>query len=327
MTRISVIICVYNGGELFKKNIESVSRLKIPDDSWVEFLFVDNNATDGSGELIRNYARRYPDTFYCLFEPKPGKTHALNLGIEKAKGEIIAFTDSDVVLPEDWLVRVREGFEEHDCAGLGGRVLPIWTENPPAWFTDEKDREKRYAILALCGREESEYYPLKEGPLYPTGCNSAVKKKVFLKYGNYRTDLGVWPGLRLGGEDLEFFRRISEAGEKLYYHPRMTAYHQISKNRLEKKYFRKISFSYLFGSLYMHPPCPNRKGEAFRKLISLPENLLKFIVSGFNEKLTVRGNLHYRTMLKITFCELGYRLFGQKKTVRLARALGFIAKI
>ena len=326
MTDISVIVCVYNGGELFKKNIESVSRLKIPDNSRVEFLFVDNDATDGSGELIKEYVRKYPDTFRYLPEPKPGKSHALNLGIKKAKGEIIAFTDSDVILPEDWLLRIREGFEKHDCVVLGGRVLPLWEVNPPAWFMGETDKERRYGILALCIREEPEYYPLKEGPLYPTGCNSAVKKEAFLKYGGYRTDLGIWPGLRLGGEDLEFFRRLFNAGEKLYYHPQMMVYHQIPKNRLTKKYLRQIGFSYLFSSLYIHSPYPTRKKEVLKSLVSFPETLFKFILSGFNEKFTARDNPHYRIRLQIIFCELSYWLFGRKNTIRLARMSGFIAQ-
>lgn len=326
MIDISLIVCFYNGGELFKKNIESVSRLKIPDKTRVEFLFIDNNSNDGSGEIVREYVRKRPDTFSYLFEPKSGKTRALNLGVKKAKGDIIAFTDSDVILPENWLLRIREGFAEHDCVALGGRVLPIWEVKPDAWFTKEADREKRYGVLALCAREEAEYYPLKKGPRYPVGCNCAVKKEMFLKYGGYRTDLGVWPGLRLGGEDLEFFRRLSDAGEKIYYYPLMTAYHQIPKERLKKKRFRQTDFSYLLTSLYVHSPSPISKKEALGSLVSFPETLFKFILSGFNEKITARDNLHYLISLKIIFYKLSCRLFGRKKTIRLVRTLGFIAK-
>jgi glucosyl-dolichyl phosphate glucuronosyltransferase len=322
---ISVVICVYNGGELFKKNIESVSRLKAPESTRVEIILVDNNSTDGSAEITKDYVRRYPDTFRYFNETNQGLSHAKNLALRKAGGEIIAFTDADTLLPEDWLLRIKEGFEKHDCVALGGRVLPVWEIKPPRWFLKETNNGNRCGVLSLWNSGETEYYPLKKGPSFPTGCNSAVKKEAFLKYGGYRTELGIWPGLRLGGEETEFFYRISIAGEKLLYYPQMTVYHQIPKKRITKRYLGQNSFVFLLSSLYKYSFYPNRiKSELPKNLTSFPEILLKFFLSGFSRKLTTHSNFHYRIRMQNIICELSYRLFGLDNTIKLAKISRFL---
>ena len=323
MTTISVIVCIYDGGELFKKNIESVGRLKIPDNTRAEFLFVDNNSTDGSGEVIKEYTRKYPDTFRYLFEPKPGKSYALNLAIKEAGGEILAFTDHDTILPEDWLLRIKEGFEKYECVALGGRILPVWEVKLPAWFRSETDNGKRCGMFALWNGTEAEYYPLKKGPDLPTGGNSAVKRKIFLKYSEFRTELGPRPGLHLGGEDTEFFYRIHLAGEKIFYHPPMTVYHQILKKCLTKRYLLQNGFFCHLGSLYIASLYRGTKKNKTRKeLLALPEILGKFILSGFNAKLTTHSNFRYRIKLRNIFCELSYQLLGFDRTIKLLKLSG-----
>ncbi|MFA5393865.1 MAG: glycosyltransferase [Candidatus Ratteibacteria bacterium] len=322
---ISVIVCVYAGGEFFKKNIESVSRLKIPDNTRVEFLFIDNNSTDGNGEIIKEYARTYPDTFRYLLEPKPGKSYALNLGIKEARGEILAFTDADIILPEDWLLLVKEGFEKHNCAALGGRVLPVWEKKPSAWFTRETNNGKRCGMFGLFDGEKAGYYPPGKGPDFPSGGNSAVKREIFLKYGGFRTELGPKPGLHIGGEDDEFFCRVHLAGEKIFYHPPMTVYHQISQNRLTKRYLLQNGFFCHLDSLYIASLYPGtEKNKTRKELLALPETLGKFILSGFNAKLTTHSNFRYRVKLRNVFCGLSYRLLGFNRTIKLFKFVKYI---
>jgi len=156
---LSVIICVYNGGEQFKKNIESVSRLKFPENAGVEFLFVDNNSSDGSMEVIKDYVRKYPDTFRYLLETRQGSSYALNTGVRNALGEIIAFTNADGILPENWLLKITEGFRNFDCVALGGRVLPAWGSTPPRWLRDELKTHEIFGPV--------HYYVLKKRVITP----------------------------------------------------------------------------------------------------------------------------------------------------------------
>lgn len=316
---ISVIICFYNGGELFKKNIESVSRLKIPDNTRVEFLFVDNNSTDESGEIIKEYARRYPDTFRYLFEPKPGKSYALNLSIREARGDILAFTDSDVILPEDWLLRIKEGFEKHDCAALDGRILPLWGIKPPEWLLAITKNGATNMIYSINDSEKERYHSFDK-PVLPGG-NSAIKKECFSRYGNFRTDLGPRPGIHLGGEDTDFSCRLLRGGEKLVYYPPITVYHQIPKERITKKYFLQTRFLFSLSDY-----CAGRKktGPLMKNVRLVSTTLAKFTLASLAPTLANHEAFHYRLEILISLGKLSYRLFGLDKTIRIFKIIRYL---
>ncbi|MFH2069038.1 MAG: glycosyltransferase [Candidatus Omnitrophota bacterium] len=312
---ISIIICVYNGGEFFKKNIESAGRLKIPDKTGVEFLFVDNNSTDGSGEIIKEYARKSPGKFRYLFEPTPGKSYALNLAIREAGGEILAFTDADTILPEDWLLRIKDGFEKHDCVALGGKILPAWETRPPAWLV--KDIKSGKGSFGLNLNEEAGHY--SDG--VPSGANNAVKKEVFLKYGCFRTDLGPRAELYIAGEDTEFFRRIILGKEKIFYYPPMTVYHQIPSSRFDKRPHVQNNFLSVLRGLRSG----TKTADTFKTLLAFPEIIFKLVLSGLGpSRIVSLSAARYRGRLYKLSSILSYKLFGEKKTIRLARILRII---
>jgi glucosyl-dolichyl phosphate glucuronosyltransferase len=312
---VSVIVCVYNGGELFKNNIASVSRLKVPEDTKAEFLFVDNNSTDGSEEIIKEYVLKYPNTFHCLWEPTPGKPYTLNLGIKEAGGEIIAFTDQDTILPEDWLLRIKEGFEKHDCVALGGRILPIWEAKPPAQLI--KNLNAGMGGFGLSLNEKMGY--CAKGDL--VGGNIAFKKECFRKYGGFRTDIGPRPKIHMGGEDTEFSQRLIRAGEKVFYYPPMTAYHQIPKDRMVEKRFFQSNFLSISVLLRAKIRPPNIR----KKLMQLPEILFKLILSGFSpRKFNHPSPKRYAAKVFSLFVMLSYKCAGEEYTIRLAKIFGLI---
>jgi hypothetical protein len=64
----------------------------------------------------------------------------------------------------------------------------------------------------------------------------AFRKEMFLKYGDFRTDLGPQPGSQIRDEDTEFGRRLLAAGERLHYEPSAVVYHPLQKERVTKRY-------------------------------------------------------------------------------------------
>jgi len=69
-----------------------------------------------------------------LFEPKPGKSHALNAGIREARGDVLAFMDDDVVVEPAWLQKLTAPFESGDWTGVGGRIVPDQDFHSPRWI-------------------------------------------------------------------------------------------------------------------------------------------------------------------------------------------------
>ena len=64
---------------------------------------VDNRSNDNTREVVESFARVAAFPVRYLFEGTLGKSMALNTGVSNAKGEIVAFTDDDIVLHPEWL--------------------------------------------------------------------------------------------------------------------------------------------------------------------------------------------------------------------------------
>lgn len=93
MPKISVIIPVFNAEKYLKKCLDSVldSLRDIPG----EILVIDNNSTDHSLSVLKEYAQKYPKNVSVLECSTPGAAAVRNFGASKAKGEYLWFTDAD----------------------------------------------------------------------------------------------------------------------------------------------------------------------------------------------------------------------------------------
>ncbi|MBN9555641.1 MAG: glycosyltransferase family 2 protein, partial [Alphaproteobacteria bacterium] len=112
---LSVIFASHNGGEDLKGMLDSMTRLTPPPDGW-QLIAVDNASSDRTGAVLRSYADRLPIT--VLEEPAKGKNRALNRALEVARGDFHIFTDDDVLVPEDWLVKWHAAAKAHPSYDL-----------------------------------------------------------------------------------------------------------------------------------------------------------------------------------------------------------------
>jgi glucosyl-dolichyl phosphate glucuronosyltransferase len=228
---ITVILCTFNRSQSLSKALASVAAQLLPDTVKWEVLVVDNNSRDNTRQVVDEFCRRYPDRFRYLFEPQPGKSHALNAGIQKACGNVLAFMDDDVIVEATWLENLTAALRHSEWAGAGGRIRPELNCPPPKWLP----RFGQYALAPLVAFDlGSEAGPLLEPPF---GTNMAFRKAMFEKYGGFRTDLGPRPGSEIRNEDTEFGSRLLAAGERLRYEPSAVAYHAVPQSRLRKGYF------------------------------------------------------------------------------------------
>lgn len=230
-TKVSVILCTFNRCESLAKALASVAQCNVPESIQWEVLVVDNNSDDRTKEVVEEFSRRYPSRFRYLFERKQGKSYALNTGIRESKGDILAFTDDDVIVEPAWLMNLTSALGDSEWAGVGGRVLPERNFSPPPWLP----REGRHSFGPLAmfdmGLKDIE---LTEPPF---GNNMAFRKRAFEAHGGFRKDLGPPPASEFRGEDTEFGQRLLDAGERLRYEPSAIVYHAVPKKRLQKKYF------------------------------------------------------------------------------------------
>lgn len=92
---ISVIIPVYNAGQSIRRCLESVIEQNVQK----EIICIDDGSQDNSLDILHEYKRDYPNIFVIISQKNQGAGAARNAGIEVAKGEYLAFMDSDDCYP------------------------------------------------------------------------------------------------------------------------------------------------------------------------------------------------------------------------------------
>ncbi len=96
---VTVLLTVYNGEQWIRSKLESVLQLDYPREL-LEILVISDGSTDGTDEIVREFAARGVN---LLRLPRGGKAQALNAGIAQARGEVLFFTDVRQPLEPDCL--------------------------------------------------------------------------------------------------------------------------------------------------------------------------------------------------------------------------------
>lgn len=231
---ISVVVCTYSRAESLGRMLDSLRQMRVPPELEWELIVVDNNSTDNTRAVVEEFAQTSSLDVHYVFEPKQGLSNARNTGIANARGEIIAFTDDDVRVSPEWLAEIVRTFKEFDCMGVGGKSIPMWDgAEKPAWLVTTGPYRLPGAVLLDLDLGDDP----RPVPFPPFGVNMAFKRSAFERYGLFRTDLGVCGAARLGGEDIEFGRRLLGGGEKVIYSPGAVVFHPVDKGRVSKAYF------------------------------------------------------------------------------------------
>jgi len=231
--KITVILCTCNRSQYLAKALDNLASSSLPDSVGWEVLLVDNNSNDRTREVAEGFCCRYPNRFRYLFEPHPGKSHALNAGIREARGDVLVFTDDDATVETAWLRNLTGALHNDEWAGAGGRILLHWPSSIPPWLSIEGPYSRHCFPAFDQGNEAKELI----GP--PFGANMAIRKVMFEKYGVFRTDLGPSPTREIPrpGEDTEFGRRLIWAGERLRYEPSAVVHHPVAEDLINKRQF------------------------------------------------------------------------------------------
>ena len=213
----------------------------------VEFLLVDNRRSlpgdDPLPELMAGRSR-----IRVIREVRPGISAARNAGISAAAGEIIAFTDDDVLVEPGWLRAIGSRFiNEPDLDAVTGLILPaemetsaqIWFERYYGGFSGERTfspltlraapgpkwlRGSRTVVHDAAGNRVREFAVYGAGA-YGAGANMAFRRSTLLRLGTFDLALGTGTPAR-GGEDLGMLIQILWSGGAVGYEPAAVAHHR-----------------------------------------------------------------------------------------------------
>jgi glycosyltransferase involved in cell wall biosynthesis len=203
---ISIIIPTYNRLPILEKCLKALEKQKFIDNkiSNYEIIVVDDGSTDGTLKWLIDRADQLPHVRSFLQEHQ-GPAAARNLGIKEAKGDIIIFIDSDLVVTETFLQAhanaLREGQKK-----LGSDRLFTY-----GW------------VINTCNFENPTAEPYKitdfSAAYFATG-NVAIARKWLEEVGLFDTRFQLY-----GWEDLELGIRLKKLGLKLIKCPEAVGYH------------------------------------------------------------------------------------------------------
>lgn len=272
---ITVIVCTRDRASQLRGALEAILALDYPH---FDVLVVDNaSRTSETRDLVQNEFAG--STIALVSEPIAGLSRARNAGLRAATGQIVAYTDDDVIVDPAWLTELAAGFSRVpnvDC--VTGLVPSGELRTPAQGYFDgrvswSKNLEPRIYSLAD---------PPADLPMFPfsigefgTGANFALRRRAALELGSFDTALGV--GTRTGGgEDIDMFTRVILDGRTLVMQPSAIVWH---RNRADLAALRVQARGYGTGlgawltKLFMNPRTARmalvRGPHALTRLVSL----------------------------------------------------------
>ena len=227
---ISIIIPTYNRAHLLPLTLDSFLAQDYPQDR-CEIIVVDNNSKDNTSEVVKGYVGKAGIPIKYIFEQRQGVHYARNSAAKVTKGEILFFTDDDMIADPRLLKELARVFELDPMIGTAtGLVIGKFDVDPPEWV-------KKYLIngyLSLTDKNKQEDIVVSRADCGVYSCHQAIKREVFFQSGGFNPEntAGVWIGDGETGLNI----KIQSLGYKFAYTSKSIIQHIIPKNRTTLKY-------------------------------------------------------------------------------------------
>ena len=196
---VSVVVCTYNGGRTLRRTLTALAALDYPR---YEVIVVDDGSTDDSAAIAAASAAR------LISGPNRGLSHARNVGLRQAQGEIVAYLDDDAYPDHNWLRYLAHAFLTTDHAGIGGPNLCPPDAGEVAQCVSHSPGGPNHVLLS---DTLAEHIP---------GCNMAFRRQALLDVG------GFDERFRIAGDDVDLCWRLQDLGQTIGFHPTAMVWHQ-----------------------------------------------------------------------------------------------------
>jgi len=236
--RLDVLIATYNRAALLARTLESLLAADRPAGLDLTVTVADNRSTDHTRAVVESFVSRFGGRLRYLYEPKAGRSHALNTAIAGTTGDLVGMLDDDEEVDRRWLLTIADAFADPKTDFIGGPYIPQWGAERPAWLGTSY---KAAVGWVDGGPRMRQYGDGFDGMLM--GGNAVIRRAVLERVGPYSPDLGrSSDGRLLSCEDRDMFNRLLAIGAKGYYRPDLVILHYVPPERLTKRYFRRWSF-------------------------------------------------------------------------------------
>lgn len=234
---ISVAVCTRDRPDDMDKCLAALVSMRVMP---LEIIVVDNApSTDATERLVKD---KYPQCRYVR-EGTPGLDHARNRAIIESKGEIVAYTDDDVMVDAGWVEALGKVFAEDPAVGLvTGLIEPAELETEAQALFERYGGFGRGCVRNYLKSRPGEPMPwnlIGAGQL-GAGANMAIRRSLFDQIGQFDPALDVGTPT-LGGGDHEIFFRCIRSGMACLYEPTAIVRHRHRRSMPE---LHKLLYSY-----------------------------------------------------------------------------------
>lgn len=266
---VSVVIPVRDGAAVIGEQLAALAEQRT-ELAW-EVVVADNGSTDLTRAVVEAWRDRLGVPLSIADASAiPGIGHARNTGVAAARGDAVAFCDSDDRVAPGWVQAAWSATRQCDLVGGLNRRL-----------TDPQDPAAE--VLNPGCLKGIRYRAV-------VGCNFAVTRDAFLAVGGFDESLPPY-----GCDDVEFSMRVADAGFSVGAAPEMVVYFRETTGL--RRLLRKV---YLSGKAEAvvwrrhsldYPEIPPTVGAAWRRLLTFPVAGARALVSGETPKAVIRDGL------------------------------------
>ncbi|MBA4336714.1 glycosyl transferase family 2 [bacterium] len=214
----SIVIVHFGDFKPTAKCISSVYKTSKNAGSF-EIILVDNNLDDSAR---KKFARKFPSVTYIKSE-KNNYCHALNIGTQKSKSEIIVILNPDTIVKKDWLIEILKPFKDKKIGGVSSKVIFKKTGKINSLGIEEIDD----FYYRDAGFNEDDDPNMKQRAIdFASGASVAYRKKALEECGMFDEDFVMYV------EDVDMGIKMKKNGWKLVLNPKsaiLHAYHGTTK--------------------------------------------------------------------------------------------------
>lgn len=231
---VSVLLATRNRATLLEATLQSFRRQQLEGLSW-EIVIVDNGSSDGTEEVIRQASAHLP--IVVAHETRPGKNRALNHGLGFLGGDLVVFTDDDIVADPRWIIELHAATARLRTADIfAGVVNPLYPPDTAAWLQQHEFARQAFAKF---------HPPVPEGVLpdqfVPYGANFAVRRSAMAAY-RFSEYLGPQAGDYAMGGESDFILRLRRNGAVIAFVPSAVVGHVVQEHQRELAWLFRRSF-------------------------------------------------------------------------------------
>ncbi|MBI5233286.1 MAG: glycosyltransferase [Deltaproteobacteria bacterium] len=214
---VSIIIVNWNGKDLLRECLGSVTEAMEHDGRRHELIVVDNGSTDGSVAFVRE---NYPQAKVVGLDRNYGFGEGNNRGASLAVNEIIVFLNNDMVVEKDFLRPLIDGFTASDIFAVSGQIFPYGqasrceTGRTSGYFSLG---EVKYSHDPVKKNSRPGYYPI----YWAGGGSTAYDKSKFLSLGGFNKIFTP-----CYGEDTDMSHNAWKRGWSVLFTPESRVYHK-----------------------------------------------------------------------------------------------------